>query len=52
MLRNRYDRTDLFALVPRLGLHLEPSSSNSIACSTMTSCPRRSLGMRSHVAAN
>src|SRR4051794_9341348 len=24
MLRNRYDRTDLFALVPQLGLHLEP----------------------------
>jgi IS5 family transposase len=24
MLRNRYDRTDLFALVPRLGLRLEP----------------------------
>ena len=24
MLRNRYDRTDLFALVPQLGLHFEP----------------------------
>ena len=24
MLRNRYDRTDLFALVPQLGLRLEP----------------------------
>src|SRR4051794_511652 len=24
MLRNRYDRTDLFALVPRLGLRFEP----------------------------
>ena len=24
MLRNRYDRTDLFALVPQLGLRFEP----------------------------
>jgi transposase, IS5 family len=24
MLRNRYDRTDLLALVPQLGLRLEP----------------------------